>query len=97
MGENEDIILLSLYEKGLITLTDISERLGIEKCNKLFEKLNMSITTYECNDNYKIAEVGNEKYEVIYNKALKSGCCGSYDKEYNIDGTIFRIGFNYGH
>ena len=51
-----------------------------------------------CVDNYRCAEVGNEKDEQTYQKIKDGGCCGSAEKTVtHPSGRKFKIGFNYGH
>ena len=67
-----------------------------EKIQNRFKEIVAEEQT-ECNDNFRIAIVGNELLEYMYEKERKSGCCGSHDEEYKIGEFVFRIGYNYGH
>jgi|GEM_PF-2215907 len=51
-----------------------------------------------CVDNYRCAEVGNEKEEKAYQEIKDGGCCGSAEKIVkHASGRTFKIGLNYGH
>lgn len=71
--------------------------------DRLFEKIQdrfkqiITEQKTDCNDNFRVAIVGNELLEYMYEKERKSGCCGSHDEEYKIGEFVFRLGFNYGH
>ncbi len=53
---------------------------------------------FECQDNTRLARVGNEAEEIAYQNAKDAGCCGFVDEELTCDdGTILLFGFNYGH
>jgi len=56
-----------------------------------------------CMDNWRVAKVGNEEEEKLYQEAIKNGCCGFQDAEYTFidkvtgEKEVFKIGYNFGH
>lgn len=50
----------------------------------------------ECSDNYRLGYYGEDSMDE-YESALKTGCCGYFDRQVIIDGRIAIIGCNYGH
>lgn len=53
---------------------------------------------YEYADSERICIVGDLESEKLYNEIAERGCCGSFDKKYEIPGGIkIKFGFNYGH
>lgn len=51
-----------------------------------------------CDDNYRVTEVGDEMYEMLFDIMEYNGCCADAEKIITAeDGTKFKIGFNYGH
>ena len=48
--------------------------------------------------NFRIARVGNPEDEQAYAAKKEHGCCGSTDSFVkHPDGTVFAVGWNYGH
>jgi hypothetical protein len=88
------------FYDGIVTYSELVGDFTKEIADKLlniFEKLINDEENYYGADNYRIAEIGNKKYEQLYNKALINGCCGFYDEQYEINNKKFKLGFNYGH
>ena len=52
---------------------------------------------YEYMDNYRYARVGNATEEAAFEKAERSGCCGSFTEEITVNATTAKLGFNHGH
>lgn len=72
-----------------------------EERKKIFEIIKKIIEDsnnyYECVDNYRYARIGDKYQEHLYQVAEERGCCGFYDKEIEVEGIKYKIGFNYGH
>jgi hypothetical protein len=50
-----------------------------------------------CVDNERIADIDNTLDMLYYIFRRNLGCCGEYEDVVKVDGTHYRIGFNYGH
>ena len=63
------------------------------------EALRIAEEEYDCQDNFRLAEVGNAEEEAEYEAALLEGCCGFFDTVLTHEPSkrSFRYGFNYGH
>ena len=53
---------------------------------------------FECSDNYRFYEVGDEVGKREYLEIKSTGCCGFVDDmEIKYRGKSYIVGFNYGH
>jgi hypothetical protein len=54
---------------------------------------------YECVDNVRLADDGDELERQAYGAAVDGGCCGGHDREFGGSpaGRTYLYGFNYGH
>ena len=52
---------------------------------------------YECANNYRYYEIGNDTQQEVYTRMRQNGCCGFYDEHCTINGKFYKIGFNFGH
>lgn len=68
-----------------------------EDAEKIHKIIDSEIKDLDCVDNVRVALSSNEESVKMYEKARKDGCCGSFDKEFVINGKIYLIGCNYGH
>lgn len=55
------------------------------------------IEDLECVDNVRVALKSDSESVKRYEEAASRGCCGSFNKEFDINGKIYLIGCNYGH
>lgn len=74
-------------------ITDVS----VQK--KLLELLEEVIDTEHLDyaDNYRFAIKNSSESLAGYDKAQRSGCCGFFDQEVEINGMIYLYGCNFGH
>lgn len=65
-----------------------------DELNKIIENEDL-----ECADHIRIAEVGDEEEEAVYDETQRSGCCGEMDTEvfYRPTHKRIKIGCNFGH
>jgi hypothetical protein len=88
------------FNNGKTSVQDLIQNFGekdVRELLKIFDDLINDYYNYDHNDNYRIKKVGDLKYEDLYKKAEQNGCCGSFDEIYNVNGTDYSLGFNYGH
>jgi hypothetical protein len=64
--------------------------------HKQFELLTAPTHIYY-EDNFRVAEVGNEREEKLYEEQHKRGCCGFVDVVKEFKGKKYKLGFNFGH
>lgn len=89
---------INFLEKKLFNLNKLIYSDPKEKTiiNNIISKI-IDDNNYECADNFRYARIGDKFQEHIYQEIQDSGCCGFYDKEIDVDGIKYKIGFNYGH
>lgn len=51
----------------------------------------------EYDDNYRSGFVDDPAQMAVYDRAVRQGCCGSFDMSVMIDEREFVMGCNYGH
>ncbi len=65
--------------------------------NAEFDKILEDYTSDNA-DNFRAARTTDAQAVMIYNEKKDRGCCGSMDTEVkHPDGTVYMLGFNYGH
>lgn len=84
-----------------MTLTDIETEYGAEEAEFVRAAVQAvhDSDEWDCEDNHRLALVGDAASEAEYEEAQRQGCCGSVDVRLGPSpaGRHFLYGFNHGH